>query len=148
MAVMRSVLYVPGNSEKMIGKAASIPADIVTLDLEDSVPASEKEAARTIVGGRILSAGAGGSDVYVRINDWETPWTNGDLEAVVVAGLHGVTLAKCRHPRDVDPAGVEARGTRGSPRHADRQRQDIGASRDGKGRDQRLRVLLLRAREW
>lgn len=101
MAVMRSVLYVPGNSEKMVGKAATIPADIVTFDLEDSVPASEKEVARTLVSSRIPSAGAGGSDVYVRLNDWETPWTNDDLEAVVVPGLHGVTLAKCRHPRDV-----------------------------------------------
>jgi citrate lyase subunit beta/citryl-CoA lyase len=38
MAVMRSVLYVPGNNEKMISKAGSLQADIVTLDLEDSVP--------------------------------------------------------------------------------------------------------------
>lgn len=45
MAVMRSIMYVPGNNPKMVEKAPSIPADIITLDLEDSVPPSEKEAA-------------------------------------------------------------------------------------------------------
>jgi len=38
MAVMRSVFYVPGNNEKMVAKAPEFPADIITLDLEDSVP--------------------------------------------------------------------------------------------------------------
>jgi citrate lyase subunit beta / citryl-CoA lyase len=101
MAVMRSVLYVPGNSDKMIGKTPAIPADIITLDLEDAVPPAEKERARRLVGERIALAGSGGSQVYVRLNDWETPWTSDDLEAVVVAGLDGVTLAKCREPGDV-----------------------------------------------
>ena len=48
MAVMRSVFYVPGNSEKMVSKAPSIPADIITLDLEDSVPPAEKPKAREV----------------------------------------------------------------------------------------------------
>ena len=42
MPVMRSVFYVPGNNDKMIAKAPEIPADIITLDLEDSVPPAEK----------------------------------------------------------------------------------------------------------
>jgi citrate lyase subunit beta/citryl-CoA lyase len=42
MAVMRSVFYIPGNNEKMVGKAPEFPADIITLDLEDSVPPAEK----------------------------------------------------------------------------------------------------------
>lgn len=46
MAVMRSVQYVPGNNEKMVAKAPGIPADIITLDLEDSVPPAEKARAR------------------------------------------------------------------------------------------------------
>lgn len=101
MAVMRSVLYVPGNNEKMVGKASSFPADIVTLDLEDSVPPAEKSAAREIVAASLIEAGAGGASVYVRLNNWETLMTNDDLEAVVQKGLTGVTLAKCGHPDDV-----------------------------------------------
>jgi len=101
MAVMRSVLYVPGNNEKMLGKANSFPADIITLDLEDSVPPAEKEKARQFVREYLKIAGANGSEVYVRINNWETLLTDDDLEAIVHEGLHGVTLAKCGHPDNV-----------------------------------------------
>ena len=94
MAVMRSIMYVPGNNPKMVEKAPSIPADIITLDLEDSVPPSEKEAARKLVAEKLKYAGSGGAQVYVRINNWETEMTNDDLEAVVWEGLDGVTLAK------------------------------------------------------
>ena len=42
MPVMRSVFYVPSNNEKMVGKAPTIACDVLTLDLEDSVPPAEK----------------------------------------------------------------------------------------------------------
>ena len=45
MPVMRSVFYVPGNNESFIQKSPSLPADIITLDLEDSVPPAEKAKA-------------------------------------------------------------------------------------------------------
>lgn len=101
MAVMRSVQYVPGNNEKMVAKASGIPADIITLDLEDSVPPAEKARARELVARSLIAAGSGGAEVYVRINNWETEMTNDDLEAIVNEGLAGVTLAKCGHPDNV-----------------------------------------------
>lgn len=101
MAVMRSVLYVPGNNEKMLGKANSFPADIITIDLEDSVPPAEKERAREFAREYLKTVGANGSEVYVRINNWETLMTDDDLEAVVHEGLQGVTLAKCGVPDNV-----------------------------------------------
>lgn len=101
MAVMRSILYVPGNNPKMVEKAPSFPADIITLDLEDSVPPAEKENARKIIAENLKYVGTGGSSVYVRINNWETLLTNDDLEAIVWEGLDGVTLAKTGHPDDV-----------------------------------------------
>jgi citrate lyase subunit beta / citryl-CoA lyase len=101
MAVMRSVLYIPGNSEKMVPKAPTFPADIVTLDLEDSVPPAEKPKAREVVRENLKLAATGGAEVYVRINNWETLLTNEDLESVVHDGLHGVCLAKCGGPDHV-----------------------------------------------
>ena len=101
MPVMRSVFYVPGNSETFISKAPSLPADIITLDLEDSVPPAEKPKAREMTRENLLHVGSGGSTVYVRVNNWETLMTNDDLEAVVYPGLSGVCLAKCGHPDDV-----------------------------------------------
>jgi citrate lyase subunit beta/citryl-CoA lyase len=94
MKVMRSCFYIPGNSEKMVGKAAEIAADIVTLDLEDSVPPAEKPKARELIRESLVAAGSGGAEVYCRINNWETLLTNDDLEAVVHPGLHGVVLSK------------------------------------------------------
>jgi len=101
MAVMRSILYIPGNSEKMVSKAPTFPADIITLDLEDSVPPAEKPKAREIVRENLKYAAQGGAEVYVRINNWETLLTNDDLEAVVHEGLNGVCLAKCGGPDHV-----------------------------------------------
>jgi citrate lyase subunit beta/citryl-CoA lyase len=101
MAVMRSVFYIPGNNEKMVGKAPEFPADIVTLDLEDSVPPAEKANARECVRANLKHAGTGGSKVYVRVNNWETLMTNDDLEAVVHEGLAGICLAKTGEPDNV-----------------------------------------------
>jgi len=101
MPVMRSVFYVPGNNESFIQKAPGLPADIITLDLEDSVPPAEKEKARETIRKNLELAGSGGSVVYVRVNNWETLMTNDDLEAIVYPGLSGVCLAKCGHPDDV-----------------------------------------------
>ena len=101
MAVMRSCFYIPGNNEKLVAKAPDIPADIVTLDLEDSVPPSEKVKARELTRENLKVAGSNGATVYCRVNNWETLLTNDDLEAVVHQGLHGVVLAKCGHPDHV-----------------------------------------------
>ena len=89
MAVMRSIFYVPGNNPKFIDKAPSIPADIITLDLEDAVPPSEKENARRMIVenmNKIAKESVSGAEIYVRINNWETEMTNDDLEAVVQPG--------------------------------------------------------------
>ncbi len=101
MPVMRSVFYIPGNNDKMIAKGPTTPADIITLDLEDSVPPAEKPRARDIVRESLKLAGSGGSSVYVRLNNWETLMTNDDLEAVVHEGLAGVCLAKTGAPDHV-----------------------------------------------
>jgi citrate lyase subunit beta/citryl-CoA lyase len=98
MAVMRSVFYIPANSDKMIAKAPVTPADIITLDLEDSVPPAEKPKAREMIRENLKIAGSGGSLVYVRVNNWFTPWTDDDIEASVHEGLAGICLPKCAGP--------------------------------------------------
>lgn len=97
MAVMRSVFYVPSNNEKMVSKAPTIAADILTLDLEDSVPPAEKPKGREMIQEYLKNSRAKQASpyLYVRINNWETQMTNDDLEAIVHPGLDGVCLAKC-----------------------------------------------------
>jgi citrate lyase subunit beta / citryl-CoA lyase len=101
MAVMRSCFYVPANREDMIAKSPGFPADVITLDLEDSVPPAEKQKGRELAHKNLLLAGSGGADVYVRVNNWETGMTNADCEAVIDKGLKAITLAKCGGPDDV-----------------------------------------------
>lgn len=101
MEVMRTSLYIPANNSRFIAKAATSGADIVTFDIEDAVPPQDKANARRLTAENLLSAGTGGSQVYVRINGWHTEFANADLEAVVRPGLDGVTLPKCRNADDV-----------------------------------------------
>jgi len=101
MPVMRSVFYVPGNKEDLIAKIPRIQADVITLDLEDSVPPAEKQKARELSHQNLKFASSSGADVYVRINNWETGMTNADCEAVVDKGLAAICLAKCGGPDDV-----------------------------------------------
>ena len=101
MTVMRSVFYIPGNKEDMIANIPRILADVITLDLEDSVPPAEKQKARELSHKNLKFAASSGADVYTRINNWETGMTNADCEAMVDEGLTAVCLAKCGGPDDV-----------------------------------------------
>ncbi len=101
MAVRRSDLYLPANNEHMILKAPTLGADVITLDLEDSVPPAEKENARQLVKKHIKEMSTTGSEAWVRINAWDTDLTLADLDAVVVEGLDGITLPKCSGLADV-----------------------------------------------
>ena len=115
---MRSVFYIPGNNPKLLGKAAGIRADAITLDLEDSVPAGEKARARELARAHLASAGSSGARVYCRLNCWASGLTEGDLEAIVGPDLNGVCLPKADHPEEVVRlAGVLSRleGERGVP---------------------------------
>lgn len=99
--VLRSMLFVPGNNPRMISKAASLPADAIVFDLEDAVPLTDKEAARSMVRDAIKTRKAGGSSIFVRINAFTTGLTAEDLSYIVVDGLDGVLLAKAETGADI-----------------------------------------------
>lgn len=101
MMVLRSMLFVPGNNPRMISKAASLPADAIVFDLEDAVPLTDKEAARSMVRDAIKTRKAGGSSIFVRINALTTGFTAEDLSYIVVDGLDGVLLAKAETGADI-----------------------------------------------
>ncbi|HEX3667751.1 MAG TPA: CoA ester lyase [Acidimicrobiia bacterium] len=79
----RSCLSVPGSSEKMLGKAPNLGADMVFLDLEDAVAPLEKEAARDKVVKAINDLDWGDVVLCVRVNAWDTKWTYRDVIHVV-----------------------------------------------------------------
>jgi citrate lyase subunit beta/citryl-CoA lyase len=68
LPVWRSLLFVPVTAKRFVDGAARRGADAIILDLEDSVAASEKERARTLLTGAAEIVSHGGADVVVRIN--------------------------------------------------------------------------------
>ncbi len=98
---MRSLLYVPGNSEKMIEKARSSAADGIILDLEDSIPPEQKESARETVARALREMDFGQRHVFVRINSLATPHSIADARAVAATGAAGILIPKVEKPDDV-----------------------------------------------
>lgn len=91
----RSVLAVPGNSEKMIGKALDFQVDQIFLDLEDAVAPDSKLAARTLVSSTLNQHFAKAKQfaskiVSVRINGLGTPWIEEDLALLVDGAARGL----------------------------------------------------------
>src|SRR5436190_10626314 len=79
----RSCLSVPGSSPKMLGKASSLPADEVFMDLEDSVAPGAKEEARGNVVQALKEGDWTAKTVVVRINGVYTKWCYRDVIEVV-----------------------------------------------------------------
>ena len=92
--ILRSMLYVPANSWRMINNAPGEGADAVILDLEDGCPMPEKETARVFARDSIPMLKEHGLHVFVRVNSLETGLTGTDLSYVVVKGIDGIMLAK------------------------------------------------------
>ncbi len=90
---MRSWLFAPGDSERKMEKAITSEADIALLDLEDSVTAQNRPAARDAVQAALESA-ADRARVWVRINPLDTHDAVLDLAAVIPAQPGGVFLPK------------------------------------------------------
>lgn len=101
MKPYRSLLYVPGNKPAWMEKALNYGADCLILDLEDSVPAAEKTAARPLVKAAITALKAKGQSVNVRINPFDTGLTLDDIEGVLCPELNGVSLPKVETVADM-----------------------------------------------
>ena len=99
--IMRSMLFVPANSWRMITTATTEGADAVILDLEDGCPMAEKETARVFARDSIPMLKEHGMDVFVRANSLETGLTATDISYVAVEGLDGIMLAKTESGEDI-----------------------------------------------
>lgn len=98
--MIRSFLFVPADSPRKFERAASGDADALILDLEDSVAPDKKVESRSLAR-QMLAQGAGGKQLWVRMNALDTEWAQGDLAAVVSAKPFGILLPKCRNGGDL-----------------------------------------------
>jgi citrate lyase subunit beta / citryl-CoA lyase len=102
-SALRSWLFVPGDSERKQARARSTPADVLILDLEDSVEAAQLPAARRRVA-EVLSGAApeSGAQLWVRVNPPDGPLFAEDLSAVCsTAAPAGLVLPKISLPAQI-----------------------------------------------
>ena len=106
---MRSLLFVPADSERKLTKSLQSGSDVLIFDLEDAVSMSRKSAGRQELAAFLASDAAqavrkatAGPALYVRVNDLGTGMSLEDLKAVMPFRPDGVVLPKCRHQEDLN----------------------------------------------
>ena len=102
---LRSLLFVPGDSERKFAKARDIGADVLILDLEDSVAPSMKSKARAMVAEQLADPAQRDWRFFVRPNPFDTGLTLEDLAAVVKPGLDGLLIPKADGAEDIRRIG-------------------------------------------
>lgn len=100
LPMWRSLLFCPANAERFIAKAHTRGADAIILDLEDAVPAAEKQSARTAVAASAHAIHAGGPEVLVRINR-ELELAVADISAAVSADVTALVVPKVHGPEHI-----------------------------------------------
>lgn len=98
--MIRSLLFVPGDSRRKFEKARAGDADALILDLEDSVAAGGKEEARKSVAAMLAEERVGPA-CFVRVNALDTGLLLDDLAAVMPGAPDGIVLPKCESPADL-----------------------------------------------
>ena len=101
MDLLRSLMFVPGNRPSMLEKARQFDADVLVADLEDSVPAGEKQRARETVSEVAPTMAGRGQKIMVRVNSLDTGLAQVDLAATIGPHLYGFSVGKIDTPWDI-----------------------------------------------
>jgi citrate lyase subunit beta/citryl-CoA lyase len=103
---MRSLLFVPADSERKLAKSEDIDADVVILDLEDSVAPANKDAARALARAYLARHAKGRrAQLWVRLNAMTTPDFEEDLAGIMAGRPDGIMQPKTTSPDDVIALG-------------------------------------------
>jgi citrate lyase subunit beta / citryl-CoA lyase len=98
---IRSLLFVPGDSESKILKAVGSAADAVIIDLEDAVAPERKAAARALSAELLGGMDRRGKPIFVRANAFDTGMTAADVASVMGGRPWGIVLPKCAGPAEI-----------------------------------------------
>ena len=96
----RSLMFVPATGERFVAKAHTRGADGIILDLEDSIPAAEKQAARDALAAAAATVGQAGADVIVRVNR-PLELCIPDIAAAVMPRVTALMLPKVMGPEHI-----------------------------------------------
>jgi citrate lyase subunit beta/citryl-CoA lyase len=84
----------PGANSRALEKAKTLAADVLILDLEDSVAPDLKVNARGIIANAVAEKAYGNREVIIRTNGLDTEWGEGDLSAAVTVRPDAVLVPK------------------------------------------------------
>lgn len=99
--MIRSMLFIPGNSPAMLQNADIHRADAIILDLEDAVSPDQKDAARILVRNAVRALGFSGCRLIIRVNPIDTPYCALDVSSVVPLKPDMIMPTKVSGPQTV-----------------------------------------------
>lgn len=101
-ALMRSLLFIPGHNEKLFNSASGCDADVLLLDIEDSVqPLSNKQVARDNIQKWVKSGKLNKFLIFARINDRESGQLLKDVYQLTIDGITGFMYPKAKCGDDI-----------------------------------------------
>jgi citrate lyase subunit beta/citryl-CoA lyase len=101
----RSLLFMPGSNARALEKARNLHADVLILDLEDSVAPDAKALARDQIAQAIAAKGFGKREVWIRTNSIDTPWFADDVAMAGNARPDGILVPKVSTTEDLKAIG-------------------------------------------
>jgi citrate lyase subunit beta / citryl-CoA lyase len=101
----RSPLFMPGSNARALEKARNLPADVIILDLEDSVAPDAKGLARDQIAQAIAAQGFGKREVWIRTNSLDSAWWADDSAMAGKAKPDGILVPKVSSVEDLKAIG-------------------------------------------
>ena len=101
----RSLLFMPGSNARALEKARNLHADVLILDLEDSVAPDAKALARDQIAQAIAAKGFGKREIWIRTNSTDTPWFADDVAMAGKARPDGILVPKVSTVEDLKAIG-------------------------------------------
>jgi citrate lyase beta subunit len=117
----RSLLFMPGDSQRKIEKSLTLDVDSVIMDLEDGVALSRKAEARATVANALATLDFGRRERLVRVNELVTGLVEEELVATVGARPDGYLVPKVEDADDlraVDRMVAQHEAAHGWPEHS------------------------------
>ena len=100
--LMRSLMFVPGHNEQLLKKSATSEADVLLLDIEDSVqPKSNKALARELIEKLNKDGIFSKKKIFIRINDRESGELLDDILSMTISGIDGFVYPKSNDSEDI-----------------------------------------------
>ena len=99
--LMRSLMFVPAHNQKLLDSSLRRDADVLLLDIEDSVPVADKQQARDNIKEFVKRPEAQGKMIFPRVNDRESGELLKDLYQLTIPGVSGFMYPKSTKEEDV-----------------------------------------------